>query len=78
MNNSQKALSINQRNVYLHYLAHKKKHGDMPCKAPKCPLQGNRLVEHIKAMEKLEERGFFRIVRHSDDYLSWTIIDNHQ
>jgi hypothetical protein len=74
MNNSQKALSINQRNIYLHYLAHKKKYGDVPCKAPKCPLEGNRLVEHIKAMEKLEERGFFRIVRDSDDYLSWTII----
>ena len=78
MNNSQKALSINQRNIYLHYLSHKKKHGNVPCKAPKCPLQGNRLVEHIKAMEKLEERGFFRIVRHSDDYLSWTIVDGHQ
>jgi hypothetical protein len=26
-------------------------------------------------MEKLEERGFFRLQRHSEDYLSWTIVD---
>jgi hypothetical protein len=75
LNNSQLALSINQRNIYLHYLAHKKKYGNEPCKVPKCPLQGNRTSDHIKAMEKLEERGFFRLQRHSEDYLSWTIVD---
>jgi hypothetical protein len=74
VNNSQLALSINQRNIYLHYLAHKKKHGDTPCKVPKSPLQGSRLCEHLKAMERLEERGFFRIERPSEDYLSWTIV----
>jgi hypothetical protein len=74
VNNSQFALSINQRNIYLHYLAHKKKYGNVPCSVPKSPLQGSRLADHLKAMAKLEERGFIRIERPSEDYLSWTII----
>ncbi len=75
MNLSQNALSINQRNILLYYLNHKKKHADRPCYAPKCPSQANRVHDHIKAMERLEERGFIRLQRSSDDYLSWIIVD---
>lgn len=73
MNNSQLALSVNQRNVYLYYLQHKKTKGDAPCFVPKSPLAGNRLEQHLKAIEKLEERGYFRVHRNSNNYLEWVL-----
>lgn len=78
MNTLNSGLSINQRNIYMHYLAHKKKHGNKPCKVPKSLLVGNRLPDYLKAIQRLEEKGLFRIERPSDNYLSWTILDNDQ
>lgn len=75
MNFSQTALSINQRNLLLYYLNHKKKHGNKPCFVPKFPSQVSRMDDYLRAMERLEERGFFRIERSSNDYCSWTIVD---
>lgn len=73
MNNSQLALPINQRNVYLYYLQHKKTKGDAPCLAPKSPLAANRLEQHLNAIRKLEERGFFKVRRGSEDYREWVL-----
>lgn len=78
MNFSQSALSINQRNLLLYYLNHKKKHGDKPCYVPRFPSQVSRFNDYLRAMERLEERGFLRIERHSADYRSWTIVDSYQ
>lgn len=73
MNNSQLALPINQRNVYLYFLQHRKTKGGETCFAPKSPLAGNRLEQHLRAIEKLEERGFFKVHRNSDNYLEWVL-----
>lgn len=75
MTSLQSGLTINQRNLLLYYLNHKKKHGDKPCHVPRFPSQVSRFSDYLRAMERLEERGLLRIERNSDNYLSWTIVD---
>ena len=78
MSTMQSGLTINQRNLLLYYLNHKKKHGDKPCYVPRFPSQVSRFSDYLRAMERLEERKLLHIERSSEDYLSWTIVDYHQ
>ena len=34
-------LTHNQRNLYLYFLAHQRKHPHAPCFIPRCPIQGS-------------------------------------
>ncbi len=69
------ALSINQRNLYLYYLNHKRKHPNAPCFVPKIPVQGNRMSDYLKMIERLEELQLIRVDRTSDNYTRWIILD---
>lgn len=69
------ALSINQRNLYLYYLNHKRKHPNAPCFVPKIPVQGNRMSDYLKMIERLEELQLIRVDRTSDNYTGWIILD---
>ena len=70
----QSGLSINQRNIYAFFLAHRKRYGNRPCMIPRSPLQASRLPDYIKAIENLEKRGLVRVARPTDNYLSWTLL----
>lgn len=70
----QAGLSINQRNIYAFYLAHRKRYGNRPCMIPKSPLQASRLPDYIKAIEGLEKRGLVTVVRPTEHYLSWILL----
>ena len=65
------ALSINQRNLYLYYLNHKKRHPHSPCFVPKMSVQGNRMADYLKTLERLEEMNLIRVERVSDNYTGW-------
>jgi len=73
--NSIPSLSINQRNLYLYYLNHRKKHKNSPCFVPKVLVQGNRMTDYIKTLGKLEEMNLIRIDRTADNYTGWIILD---
>ena len=65
------SLTINQRNLYLYFLNHLRKHPRMPCYVPKAPLPSSRLEEHLVALQRLEERGLVRVDRRSQNYTGW-------
>ena len=69
------ALSINQRNLYLYYLTHKKNHPNSPCFVPRMSVQGNRMADYLKTIERLEELQLIRVDRTSDNYTGWIILD---
>jgi len=69
------SLSINQRNLYLYYLNHKKKHKNVPCFVPKIPVQGNGMADYMRAIQALEKKNLIRVDRTSDNYTGWIILD---
>ena len=70
-NSAPLTLSINQRNLYLYYLNHKKKYKHTPCFVPKISLQGNRTKDYLRALEVLEEKRLVSIDRTADNYTAW-------
>jgi hypothetical protein len=74
-NSAPLSLSINQRNLYLYYLNHRKKHKNVPCFVPKIPVQGNRMADYMRTIESLEEKQLIRVDRSSDNYTGWIILD---
>jgi hypothetical protein len=77
LQNKLPALTINQRNLYSYYLAHKKKHGNTPCFVPKCPTQVSRLEQYLTALIKLEQYGLIRVDRTSVNYTAWLMLPPH-
>lgn len=69
------ALSINQRNLYLYFLAHRKRNKHVPCYVPKVPFQGNRIKDYIRCIAACEEKGLFRVDRTSPNYTGWILFD---
>jgi len=69
------SLSINQRNLYLYYLNHKKKHKDIPCFVPKISVKGNGVNDYIKLIGTLEELNLVRIDRTAENYTGWVLLD---
>jgi hypothetical protein len=69
------ALSINQRNLYLYYLNHKRKHPRAPCFVPKVSVQENCMADYLKILEHLEKMNLIRVDRTSDNYTGWIIFD---
>ena len=64
------ALTINQRNLYLYYLNHKKKYKNAPCFVPRSPAQ--KTVDwYLNALKKLEQYGLIRVDRSSNHYTGW-------
>ncbi len=61
-------LSINQRNLYLYFLNHRKKYKNTPCYVPRCPGQNSRIEPWLNALIKLEQYGLVRIDRSSANY----------
>lgn len=70
-----RGLTINQRNLYLYFLAHKKKHKNTPCYVPRCSTQVSRLDQYLNALVKLEQYGLMRVDRTSDNYTGWIMLD---
>jgi hypothetical protein len=71
-------LSINQRNIYMYFLNHRKKYGKTPCFVPKCTTQVSRLDQYLNALTKLEQYGLIRVERCSDNYTGWIITEPRQ
>lgn len=71
----QPALTINQRNLYMYYLAHRKNHGKQPCFVPKITSQLSRMPDYLRALEKLEEYKLISVDRSADNYTAWIIKD---
>jgi len=68
-------LTVNQRNLYLYFLHHKKKYKNAPCFVPKLPMQSTRMKDYLRAIEALEEKNLIRIDRSSPSYTNWIILD---
>jgi hypothetical protein len=68
-------LSINQRNLFSYFLAHKKRHKHAPCFVPKLPLAGSNLPLYLNALEALEAKGLITVDRSTQHYTGW--IMNH-
>jgi hypothetical protein len=68
-------LTINQRNLYLYYLNHKKKNKHAVCFVPKMPMQSTRMQDYLRAIEALEEKKLITVDRSSDNYTGWIIQD---
>jgi len=69
------SLTINQRNLYLHFLNHKEKGLTTPCYVPPIPVQNSRLHQYLRALEKLEELRLVTVDRESPLYTEWVIRD---
>ena len=67
-------LSINQRNLYCHFLAHQKRNNNLPCFVPKNFLVGNRMDISIKALAALEKKGLIRVDRSATNYTEWIML----
>jgi hypothetical protein len=67
-------LSINQRNLYCHFLAHQKRNKHAPCFVPKLFLVGNRLETYLNALAALERKGLIRVDRSSPNYTGWIML----
>jgi hypothetical protein len=50
-----RALTITQRNLYLHFLNHQEKNPNEPCYVPPNPAQNSRLSQYMNAIQRLEE-----------------------
>ena len=68
-------LSINQRNIYMYFLNHRKKYPNTACYVPRCPGQNSRLEQWLNALIKLEHYGLIRVDRTSDNYTGWIITE---
>ena len=66
-----RGLTINQRNLYLFFLSHKKKHKHTPCYVPRCLTQVSRLDQYLNALVKLEQYGLIQVDRTSANYTGW-------
>lgn len=69
------SLTINQRNLYLHFLNHKEKGLTTPCYVPQAPSSRNRLSLYLRAIERLEELNLISVDRESEDYREWVMRD---
>ena len=67
----QPALTINQRNLYMYFLAHRKRHGSHPCFVPKLSMQNSRMEDYLQALRKLEEYKLISVDRSADNYTAW-------
>ena len=68
-------LTINQRNIYMYFLNHRKKYKNTPCYVPRCPGQNSRLEQWLNALVKLEMHGLIRVDRSSVNYTGWIILE---
>lgn len=63
-----RALTITQRNLYLHFLNHQEKNPNEPCYVPPNPAQNSRLSQYMKAIQRLEEMNLIVVDRESAFY----------
>jgi hypothetical protein len=68
-------LTINQRNIYMYFLNHRKKYKNTLCYVPRCPGQNSRLEQWLNALVKLEMYGLIRVDRSSANYTGWIILE---
>lgn len=71
----QTGLSIKQRNIYMYFLNHRKKHGKTPCFVPRCPEQNSEIRHYLTALVRLEEYGLIRVDRSAENYTGWIITE---
>lgn len=68
-------LTLNQRNIYMYYLNHRKKYKNTPCYVPRCPGQNSRVDQYLNALIKLEQYGLICVDRSSVNYTAWIITE---
>jgi hypothetical protein len=68
-------LTINQRNIYMYFLNHRKKYKNTPCYVPRCPGQNSRVDQYLTALTRLEEHGLVSIDRSSANYTGWIMLE---
>jgi len=68
------SLTINQRNLYMYFLAHCKNNQNTPCFVPKLPVQGNSKADYIRCIKACEEKGLFIVDRSADNYTGWIMM----
>ena len=68
-------LTINQRNIYMYFLNHRKKYKHTPCYVARCPGQNSRVEQWLIALIKLEQYGLVRIDRSSTNYTGWIMLE---
>lgn len=68
------SLTINQRNLYLYFLHHRRKNPRVPCYVPKVPMQASRTEDHLIALQRLEEQGLVRVDRSTSNYTGWVML----
>ena len=71
----QPALTINQRNLYMYFLTHRKKNGKQPCFVPKLNMQNSRMEDYLQALKKLEEYKLISVDRSAANYTGWIMKD---
>jgi len=68
-------LSINQRNIYMYFLNHRKKYKNAPCYVPRCPGQHSRVEQYLNALIKLEQYGLVSVDRTAVNYTGWILTE---
>jgi hypothetical protein len=68
-----RALTINQRNIYLHFLNHFKKNKPGQCFVPHVPSRKDREVSQVKAVQVLAQKGLIRLDQTASHYTRWTM-----
>ena len=68
------ALSINQRNLYFYFLAHRKKNKNAPCYVPKISSKGISTEHYLRCLDACEEKKLFRIDRSAPNYTGWILL----
>jgi hypothetical protein len=67
-------LTANQRNLYLYYLAHIKRHPNTPCYVPRNSMTTNSTERYIKIIDSLEKLNLFTVDRTAVNYTGWIIL----
>lgn len=68
------SLTAKQRYLYNYYLHHRKHHKHSPCFVPFFMGASKVRIEHLKALERLEEMGLVSVDRGASNYTGWIIL----
>jgi len=81
LDNTMPRLTINQRNIYQHYLWHKRNNINAPCYVPRNPITSlnngdqSKMETYFKTLQSLEDLNLISIDRTAPNYTGWIIKD---
>jgi len=68
------SLGTNQRNLYLYFLNHRKKHKSTPCYVPRASGKGSLILDYLSCIESCEKKGLFKVDRTAPNYTGWILL----